>query len=240
MNIASNISPSNKRETRSGILARVAQVLSVFIVESIILFLGAGQFGWTWAWVFLGIYLATMLTIGTTLVRKNPEMMAERGRAPLTQTWDKWLSGIFGLAEYLLLPLVAALDVRFAWSGELALAWHITGAAVFALGMALFVWAMVTNAYFSTAVRIQSERGHVVCTSGPYRIVRHPGYLGLWLQSLGIPLLLGSWWALIPAVVAIAAITGRTFYEDRTLQAGLPGYAEFVMKTRYRLIPGVW
>ena len=114
------------------------------------------------------------------------------------------------------------------------------GAVIFGVGLGVFGWAMITNAHFSTVLRIQRDRGHTVCRDGPYRFVRHPGYVGANLQSLGIPLLLGSCWALVPGLVAGALMTLRTWSEDRTLQAELPGYREFVREVRHRLVPGIW
>ncbi len=223
-----------------GILARLAQIVIGFVVQAGILFLSSGRLDWSWAWVYLGIYVVIVSINASVLLRRSPETLAERGRAALTRSWDKLVSGVWTLAQYLLLPLIAALDVRLAWSGEVTYGWHLAGALLFTLGLALFSWAMITNAYFSTAVRIQTDRGHTVCTGGPYRIVRHPGYSGTILQSLGIPLLLGSWWALLPGALAAAAIVIRTAFEDRTLQAELVGYADFVLRVHYRLIPGIW
>ncbi len=240
MAATSNSTPSSNRQTLAGIVARAAQVGIVFLLQAVILFTAAGRLDWAWAWIFLGIYVLAVAINATLLMRRSPEMVAERGQAALSRNWDKLVSGVWALAQYLLLPLVAALDVRLAWSGEIANGWHIAGALVFAAGLALFCWAMITNAYFSTAVRIQSERGHTVCTSGPYRIVRHPGYAGAVLQSIGVALLLGSWWALVPAVIAAGAMVARTAFEDRMLRAELPGYADFAQNVRYRLIPGVW
>ena len=99
---------------------------------------------------------------------------------------------------------------------------------------------MIANAYFSTAVRIQTDRGHTVCRTGPYRYVRHPGYLGFILQSIAVPILLGSLWALVPGIVAAALMVVRTALEDRTLQAELLGYQQYSREVRYRLIPGIW
>ncbi len=240
MTTASNIAPSSKHSTTSGILARGAQIGISLVIEVAILFGAAGRLDWTWAWLFLGLYVLAVAINASLMLRRSPEMIAEGGQAAITRTWDKIVSGLWALAQYLLLPLVAGLDARLFWSGELALGWHIAGALLFALGMAFFSWAMVTNAYFSTAVRIQSERGHTVCTTGPYHFVRHPGYSGTLLQSVGAALLLGSWWALIPALVAMGAIIARTALEDRTLQAELPGYAEYAQSVRYRLVPAVW
>jgi protein-S-isoprenylcysteine O-methyltransferase Ste14 len=89
-------------------------------------------------------------------------------------------------------------------------------------------------------VRIQTDRGHTVCDTGPYRFVRHPGYVGLILQAVGVPILLGSFWALIPGVAAAVLISIRTSFEDRTLRAELPGYVDYVQRVRWRLIPGIW
>ncbi len=225
----------------TGIALRALQIFFVFALLAVVLFLAAGRLNWTWAWVFLGIYLVDVLINAAFMLRSGRETVAERGRPrEKMKDWDKIVSAFWALAQYLALPLVAGLDLRFRWSGDLSLAWHLTGAVIFALGLGLFGWAMITNAFFSTVVRIQSERGQAVCRSGPYRYVRHPGYSGTVLQSLGSAILLGSWWALIPAFLAAACMVARTVLEDRTLQAELPGYRDFAREVRYRLVPGVW
>jgi protein-S-isoprenylcysteine O-methyltransferase Ste14 len=174
------------------------------------------------------------------MLRTSPETVAERGRAKITKEWDKIVSGLWTLALFLAVPLVAGLDMRSGWTRELNPACNIAGALALACGLGLGGWAMITNAYFSTAVRIQNDRGQTVCRTGPYQVVRHPGYAGFILQSLGTPILLGSWWALIPGLTAAALIIIRTSLEDRMLQAELTGYREFVRKVRYRLVPGIW
>ena len=111
---------------------------------------------------------------------------------------------------------------------------------VFVLGMGLFDWAMLSNRFFSGTVRIQEDRGHTVVADGPYRVVRHPGYVGMIVMFVLPPLVLGSLWALIPAGLAALATVIRTALEDKTLQVELPGYAEYAQRTRYRLLPRVW
>jgi protein-S-isoprenylcysteine O-methyltransferase Ste14 len=209
-------------------------------LQAVILFLAAGQLSWTWAWVYLAICLVSVVINGAIVLRTNPETIAERGRPQATQNWDKVIGGLWALLLYFVLPLIAGLDVHFDWTRELSPAWNLAGAVVLAAGLGLAGWAMITNAYFSTAVRIQSDRGQAVCRSGPYRFVRHPGYVGFILQSLGTPLLLGSWWALLPGLIAAILMVIRTALEDRFLQAELPGYREYVGQVRYRLVPGVW
>jgi protein-S-isoprenylcysteine O-methyltransferase Ste14 len=223
-----------------GVAARAAQIGLMFAVLAVILFGAAGRLDWVWGWVYLGIYLTGTLVNAWFLLRRDPELVAERGQPGEMPTWDKVIGGLWSLAQFLLLPLVAGLDERFGWTGPVGLAWHVAGVIVFTAGLALFGWAMITNAYFSTVARVQPERGQTVCHEGPYRFVRHPGYSGAILQSIGSPLLLGSAWALIPAVAAAALMAARTWFEDRMLMAGLPGYAEYARQVRHRLVPGAW
>ncbi len=225
---------------KAGIVRRVMQVVAVTAVLATILFLAAGRLDWLWGWVFIGLYLAGMAVNALLLMRHNPETVAERATAAGMKDWDKVVGGAFGLAYFVGIPLVGGLDARFGWSDGFALALHLVGALVFALGFALVIWSMVANSYFATVVRIQQERGHAVCDRGPYRYVRHPGYAGALLHSLSVPLVLGSWWALIPGGVAVLFMLLRTALEDRTLHVELSGYADYARRTRYRLVPGIW
>jgi len=241
MNTKSERSPSeNRPNVVAGILKRIGTLAIFFVLIAVILFLAAGRLDWTWAWVYLGICLVSVSINATITLRTSPETIAERGELKMTKTWDKVVSGLCALAMYVALPLVAGLDMRFGWARDLSVAWHAAGAVVLAVGLELTSWAMIANAYFSTAVRIQSDRGHTVCSTGPYRFVRHPGYVGFILQALGVPILLGSLWALVPGIAAAALVSIRTSLEDRTLQAELPGYQDYVQQVRYRLVPGIW
>jgi protein-S-isoprenylcysteine O-methyltransferase Ste14 len=230
----------NRPDLVAGIAARVGTVAFFVVLQGVILLLAAGRLDWTWAWVYLGICLVSMAMNGMFLLRTSPETIAERGRPQATQNWDKVVGGLWALVLCLILPLVAGLDARYGWTGELSAVWNLAGAVVLAAGLELGGWAMIANAYFSTAVRIQSDRGHTVCSSGPYRFVRHPGYVGFILQSVGTALLLGSLWALIRGLVAAILMVIRTGLEDRMLRAELPGYQEYAHQVRYRLVPGAW
>jgi len=106
--------------------------------------------------------------------------------------------------------------------------------------MVMPLWAMSANAYLSTMVRIQDDRGHQVVTTGPYRYVRHPMYVGTIFFGLCMPLFLGSWWTFVPCGLIVILFIIRTALEDRTLRDELPGYAEYAERVRYRLLPGVW
>jgi protein-S-isoprenylcysteine O-methyltransferase Ste14 len=136
--------------------------------------------------------------------------------------------------------VVAGLDYRWGWTPLLPLVVHLAGLLFTILGYGLFLWAMVSNAFFAEGVRIQKERGHTVATGGPYTVVRHPGYVGAITAQMATPFVLGSFWALIPSLILAALFILRTSLEDKTLTAELPGYEAYKEKTRYRLVPGVW
>jgi protein-S-isoprenylcysteine O-methyltransferase Ste14 len=240
MNSNAPVQVSNKAEIARGVAQRGLQVLAVLVIYGLVLFVSAGRLDWLAAWVYLGLYAAMIVVNMSLILPKNPEMIAERGKARADgKSWDKQLTGLAGV--FMLAGLaVPGLDLRFQWSPDLALAVPLAGIAMLALGDALFSWALISNEFFETGVRIQKERGQMVATSGPYRYVRHPGYVGMILQLLGTPLLLGSVYGLIPAAIAAALFVLRTALEDRTLQNELAGYADYARRVRYRLLPGVW
>ena len=225
---------------RAGILKRFVQIILTVVVQAVVLFLSAGKFTWWEAWVYVGIYLVGIAINATLMLRYSPETIAERAESRGMKDWDKVIGGLWAVLYFIVMLLVAGLDARFGWTGQVALAIQIAAIVAFVLGGTLFSWAMVSNAYFSTVVRIQEDRGHTVCTTGPYRYVRHPGYVGAIIQSLTVPLMLGSLWALIPSGLAALLIIARTALEDKTLREELPGYAEYAQWVRYRLLPGMW
>ena len=231
---------ATRKERTKGIISRGAQILGVLLFQGIILFSSAGEIKWAWAWVFIGIYAVSVAINATFLFRTNPDTIAERGNPKEIKKWDAIIGGIWGAIQFVLIPLIAGLDFRYGWTKDLAVGWHITGGLLLALGLGLFGWAMITNAYFSTVVRIQKDRGQNVCKDGPYRWIRHPGYTGTFLHSIGMALLFGSVRAIIPGVLAIICMIIRTALEDKTLQKELEGYAEYSREVRFRLIPGIW
>ena len=226
------------RLERSGI-NRIIQVFVSVLLMGLILFLSAGRLDWPAAWIFLGTYVLVILTLGVWAIRKNPEVVNERGKMQNMKSWDKTLMTIYTVMLFVVF-IVAGLDVgRLSWS-VMPIALQVVGFVALIFAMAVTYWAMATNPFLATIVRIQDDRGHYVVTSGPYRYVRHPMYAAIFLMWPGIALGLGSWWALIPAAVIVIVFVIRTALEDRMLQAELPGYVEYAQHTRYRLLPGVW
>jgi protein-S-isoprenylcysteine O-methyltransferase Ste14 len=200
------------------------------------LFGPAGRLDLPWFWAYLATHAALL---GAALLAMDPSLRKER-LAPAPGGQDRKLR--LWMTPFLLACLVVAgLDAgRFGWTGELPWWVHAAGLALVAAGTGLVIWSMVVNRFFSPVVRIQQERGHHLITSGPYRFVRHPGYAGLFLSIPGLPLALGSLWALLPMIPVAALVLRRTLMEDRFLTRELEGYADYAARVRSRLVPGVW
>jgi protein-S-isoprenylcysteine O-methyltransferase Ste14 len=201
----------------------------------------AGHWDLPTVWALFGLFAGFLLLAWFAILRKDPALLRERQQSgPGAKRWDRiWLA--FYTIALLGTLIVAILDVgRFHWSDTVPLWLQVFGFVGFAASLAFAGWAMAENTFFSEVVRIQHDRGHHVVTTGPYRVVRHPGYLGNASAWPCIALAIGSWWALLPAGLVVALYVVRTALEDRTLQQELDGYVEYAQRVRYRLLPGVW
>lgn len=220
---------------------RLRNILLPFLVTLIfiaILFIAAGSLTWINGWVLVLIMLAGNIL---SIALLDPGLLEERtGVKSGFKREDVILATIMGRLGPLALIIIAGLDFRFGWSAPLPVALGVLGFVFLVIGFALILWAMRENKFFSSVVRIQKERGHYTITSGPYRLVRHPGYLGSIIYMLGLPFALTSYWALIPAVVTNIIAVIRTTLEDRTLKRQLEGYAPYMERVQYRLLPGIW
>ena len=220
------------------ILRSLLSLVVFFLVLALALFLPAG-IGWWQGWLFLAVFLIQMGIAALYLWRKNPAIFVARSKIQKgTKGWDKLLVFIL-LSSFMATFPVAALDHRFHWS-PVPLWVLVVGYVLLSVGMLGSVWVEAVNKFAEPGVRIQTERGHKVIDSGPYAIVRHPMYATAIPLFAGIALALGSYWALIPAVLASLILVVRTALEDRMLQRELPGYKEYAGRVRYRLVPGVW
>lgn len=216
--------------------------LAYLLIPLALLVLG-GDAGWRQAWVLAALIFAAGMGARAWAEWRHPGLMAEREtreNTPGVKSWDKALAPLMAVTISIGLFVVAGLDHRYGWSPEFPLWLNLLGLALVALGYAFGAWAMVENRFFSGMVRIQTDRGHTVCDSGPYRFVRHPGYAGNILALPGVALCLGSLWTFVPAALALVIAVTRTELEDRTLQEELPGYRDYARRVRYRLLPGVY
>jgi protein-S-isoprenylcysteine O-methyltransferase Ste14 len=219
---------------------RLVQIGFLVLIQAVALFASAWKWNWWNAWAYLGLYLALLAFNAFILLEKHKELVEERSQVGEgAKSWDKVIGIVTGIGWFAVL-ILAGLDERFGWAGSIPLWVQIAALALMGLTYPLFTWAMVSNKYFSTIVRIQKERGHTVQTGGPYRFIRHPGYLSLLCSYITIPIALGSLWACIPMALLVVNLFIRTALEDRTLQNELDGYREYAGRVRYRLIPGIW
>lgn len=210
------------------------------VVMALALFWTAGTMKWWQAWAALAVMLLWIAGTAFFILKYNPELLAERlGPRKGAKTWDTAIMSALGLSQ-LARYIVAGFDERYGWSGEFSLPVQIASLVISLIGYALVLWAMAHNAYFSQIVRIQKDRGQSVVTSGPYRFIRHPAYIGAIMYEIAVAFLLDSWWTLIPGAVGVLLLITRTALEDKSLQKELNGYNDYTRKTRYRLIPGIW
>lgn len=210
------------------------------VIIACIIFIAGGRLNYWQAWLYLG--LAVVGTALTHLLAPRASDLAARraANAKNGERWDRRLMGLYFLLTIVTF-VVAGLDSgRFGWSDAMPLAATVAGSAVMVLGQLIFAWARRANAFFSSTVQIEAERSHAVCTTGPYRLVRHPGYLGMALSVVGFPFVLGSRWACVPVALCLALLLLRVQLEDRFLQDKLAGYREYAGAVRYKLIPAIY
>lgn len=210
------------------------------LITGIALFWSAGRLDWWQAWAVLAVMAAWIIATALVIVRTNPDLLIERlGPRKGAKRWDTAIMSLLGLLQ-LGRYILAGFDHRYGWTGAFPFAAQLVALVVSTMGYTMVVWATVSNAYFSQIVRIQRERSQTVVSHGPYRSMRHPAYAGAILYELAVPVLLGSWWAMIPSALNAILLILRTALEDRALQAELPGYQEYASRVQSRLIPGLW
>lgn len=213
----------------------ILQSLGFCALIGLLLFGCAGRIDIASFWEYL-LVCTVSFTVAASVI--EPELLEERvrpGGHPLKYRYYA-----------LLLPpvvhwCIAALDVgRFHWSDSVPPALQIVGLIIFASALALIIWAMRTNRFFSSIIRLQEDRGHELVTGGPYRWVRHPGYIAGLTFCLSSGIALGSWLSSLPAVACVPLLLNRTVAEDRFLKDHLQGYSAYADAVRYRLLPGIW
>lgn len=220
----------------------ILQVVINIIMVPLLPLLISTRWDWWEAWFLAGLFILGFVISRVLVRRRHPQLIAERSdflKQPGVKPWDKILVPLLSLGGALVM-VYAGLDDLYHFSAPVGLWVRLAGMLVVTLGYALSSYALVENAFFSAAVRIQTERGQTVVSTGPYRWVRHPGYLGGILVYVGVPLLLGSVLALLPALFLLVTLVYRTRMEDMVLQDELQGYRDYASRVRYRLLPPLW
>jgi protein-S-isoprenylcysteine O-methyltransferase Ste14 len=219
---------------------RLLPPLAAAIFFPAVLFVSAGHLRYWQGWVYAAVSL--LMSFATQLIlRDKPDLAEERSKPGAgTKVWDKKLLGL-GLLLTLTTLVLAGLDSgRYHWPPVLSWMWSIPGLILNLAGMVIFLLALNENRFFSAVVRIQGERSHSVCRTGPYTVIRHPGNAGMIVGTMGLPFLLTSFWSTIPVMLSVVILLIRTHLEDNMLQEELEGYPGYQQTTRFRLIPGIW
>lgn len=206
-------------------------------------FLSSGKWNWGLGWLYTGSWILHSLISRIIATRLNPDLVRERSAAGSmqdTRSWDKWFVPVIAFWLPFMAILLAGFDKRLNWSRNLPGWLNWLGLALIIFGYAISTWSMANNAFFSSYVRLQKDRGQTVVSSGPYAVVRHPAYISGAIAMCGIPLLLNSLLAFPPIILLCVFIIVRTILEDRILYHELPGYKDYCRKVRFRLIPGIW
>jgi protein-S-isoprenylcysteine O-methyltransferase Ste14 len=220
---------------------RAAQVLGGIFLLMVVFFLSAGRIDLPRAWFFFSLYFILLLFNMVIFLEFNPELI--RARSEVLRGEMKWWDKFFGVLYTIFLFImfiVCGLDVGRLHTSSAGMDFLVVGVIFFVVGWVFIAWAMVENEFFETTVRIQKERNHKVVITGPYAIVRHPGYAGMILFYGCTPFIIGSLYGLTPAILLAVAFVFRTYFEDRMLYEELPGYKEYTKKVRYRLVPFIW
>jgi len=219
------------------------RLILVHISVSFFLFICAKDITWWQAWIVSGLLVLAGVRGRFLADIRHPGILAERNKYFMgseVKQWDKVLSPLMGISFTWPIFIIAGLDHRFGWSSNFSVWINIIGIIITGAGYLLAVWALVENRFFSSMVRIQQERGHAVCDTGPYQFIRHPGYAGNILALPGIVLALSSTWSIIPVTIAIIIAIVRTELEDKTLIQELQGYQDYTQDVRYKIIPGIY
>ncbi len=237
-----SMSEDRSRQFRMAGIKSLILFYILLSVQIVVFFFSAGHIPGIRSWIYF--FTAFIHSTASTVVqwKLNPELLIERLKPKRkgSKLWDEVLMRICNLTILLVVPIVAGLDIgNYYWS-NLDIVLIPLGLFLVLISSILLNWAMVVNPHFEPTVRIQKDRAHRVITSGPYKIVRHPGYLAGILYALAIPFLIGSTFTFLPVGIYCLLMMTRTHLEDETLQKELTGYLEYTQKTRYRLFPGIW
>lgn len=220
----------------------IVDTLVSVVVLGVMLFLPAGTLAWPQGWILIILFVSSGIIIGVWLLKTDPELLAARQKSPLSKAQkprDRVIMAAIFVVFFAWLVFMPLDAKRLGWSHTPLWA-QVLGAML--IGIAYWGWIAVlkANSFASVEIRVQSERGQKVISTGPYAVVRHPMYAYVLPLMIGVPLLLGSLWGLLGLVLIIPLLAARTLAEEAMLFDGLPGYREYAGKVRYRFVPGLW
>ncbi|MEA4847230.1 MAG: isoprenylcysteine carboxylmethyltransferase family protein [Clostridiaceae bacterium] len=227
-------------ETKQGAIKYLFMLLWQRIIGVAIFILSAGTIANLQGIVYFSLYLVISVIACILMYRDHQDTLSERGkRHENTKSWDKVLMPVYVLLAFYVIYLIAGLGIRYQWE-QLSINWFYAGIILYLISSVLTIWPVFENKHFESTSRIQNDREQAVISTGPYRIVRHPGYLGIVIWAIATSFMFGTLAVGITAAIIIAVIVIRTYLEDTMLKKELKGYQVYAKKVKYRLIPYIW
>ncbi len=219
----------------------IAQIFIVFLVYAFPLWIPGGFRAWLSAWIFLTIWFGFLLFLLVWLYRHNPGLFQERLKVSSKeqQGWDKIYTVLINFSIFIWLLFIAIDVQRFHWT-PVSLWLHIIGAFILLCACYLLFLTFRENSYLSPFASVQKDRGQTLISTGPYHYIRHPMYTAMLIFVLATPLLLGAWSGIIVGILFVLVLARRAVLEERMLSRGLPGYADYMERVKYRLVPFIW
>jgi protein-S-isoprenylcysteine O-methyltransferase Ste14 len=235
------IDNSRTMTPNTALLKTMGGILMSLLFIAVLVFAGAGRLNWKLGWLFVAVWGLLKFVFILLLRWHDPALLVERAtRHENTQKYDRWIVPVYFMFSFGTILFAGLNGGRFRWSGEMPIGLIITAYIVYLLGNGLASWAVSANPFLSSESRLQADRNQEVTRLGPYRFVRHPAYLATVIIWPVTGLLLESWYAIIPGLLAALMMFTRTVYEDRMLHADLPGYVDYAQQVSHRLFPGIW
>lgn len=232
------------KEANTSVQKQASKYVLMLMIQRILglacFLLAAGSLSDVRGWIYFSMYFIISIITISVMFSNHAETLSERGKKhENTKSWDKVFLGIYAPSAFYIIYIVAGLGVRFQWP-ILSKTFMYIGVVLYVVSTILGVWPMMENKHFESTSRIQDDRNQTVITTGPYRLVRHPGYSSIIIWAVSVPMIFGSVYTGIVSAIIIVTITIRTYFEDPMLQKELHGYLEYANKVKYRLIPFIW
>lgn len=219
----------------------LVRVLFQVLIGTALFYVSAGRIFVLRGVIYFSLYIVLAVVGVILLAGRNSEVLNERAKKrDNTKSWDKVLLKVYILLAFFGVYIAAGLDAGRYPEARISFDFIYPGVLIYVFSSAFSIWAMSENQYFEATSRIQTDRGQVVCSSGPYRFIRHPGYLSILLWCISVPLIFGSVYTIMPVICVFVIIVIRTYLEDNMLKKELPGYIEYSNRVRYRLIPFIF
>lgn len=229
-----------KQELKKQAVKYIARVMAQRVLGLACFLLAADTLSDARGWIYFALYFVISVITLAVMFFNHTETLVERGKKHgNTKSWDKVCLSIYVPSAFYLIYIAAGLDIRFGRPSTSTIFLYI-GIALYLISTVMGIWPIMENKHFESTSRIQGDRKQTTVTTGPYKLVRHPGYFAIIIWAFAVPMIFGSPFAAVVSAIIILTIAIRTYFEDTMLKNELQGYREYASKVKYRLLPFIW